>query len=218
MKYRLHSFLILTIVTIFIISFFANENIQASVRHLNQSDSVITPENTAKKNSIEKVLFWVDSLKPWLKKNGYSTQLIFVANMNLPMYVKRFYAVHPEKDSILYSCLMAHGNGGGSTLDSAVFSNKPGSKCTSLGKYRMGKSLFGVYGKGYFLDGLDITNNNARKRWVVWHYYTPQTSEENAHFYYYSEGCPLLSKKDFDYCDTALFQKETKPVLMYIGK
>lgn len=181
-------------------------------------DSTAHPYQSLKLASEKRVLHWADSLKPWLKKYQYSDELIFIADMNMPMYLNRFYAINPSKNALLYRCLMAHGNGKGSTLDSAVFSNVVGSNCTSLGKYRMGKSLVGIYGKGYFLDGLDASNNNARKRWVVWHYYIPQPSEENATSYYYSEGCPLLSKKDFDYCDSAFYQKQTKPVLMAIYK
>lgn len=156
-----------------------------------------------------------DSLYSQLLKNGYSTSLILLADMNLPMDLKRFYVIQPDSHRILHSFLVAHGKGGNSNINFADFSNKPGSLCSSPGKYLLGDTFWGEYGKGYRLHGLDATNSNAYKRLVVFHYYHPQTSEEHDYPLYYSAGCPMLSYKDFQVCD-ALIKKEKKPVLMFI--
>ncbi|MBL7812624.1 MAG: murein L,D-transpeptidase catalytic domain family protein [Bacteroidetes bacterium] len=170
-----------------------------------------------KSRSINRALHVADSLKPWLLANGYSTSLIFIADVRLSMDLKRFYAIQPDSQRLLHSAIMAHGRGKGSRMDSAVFSNVVGSLCTSEGRYRIGDSMWGEYGKGYRLHGLDPTNNNALKRLVVFHYYEPLTSEEHSDPLIYSSGCPMLATVDFRHCD-ALIQQEKKPVLMVIYK
>lgn len=175
----------------------------------------VSVEAARKNASRSKAIHVADSLTPYLKQKGYSTSLILLADMSLPMDVKRFYVIKPDSQKILNSFLIAHGKGGNSTIDFAAFSNAPGSLCSSPGKYLIGDTFWGEYGKGYRLHGLDATNNNAVKRLVVFHYFLPQTSEEHDYPLYYSAGCPMLSLKDFQYCDARL-KKETKPVLMFI--
>ncbi len=187
--------------------------------------SYITTANATSKNSLEdrkfisakRALDSAHKTLTWLKKNGYSTNLIFLADMKLNMDVKRFYVIQPDSNRMLATFLVAHGSGKGSTGDSVVCSNIPGSLCTSIGKYQLGKTLMGEYGKGYWMDGLEKTNNNARKRLIVFHYYLLQTTEEFGGHNYFSSGCPMLAKSSFDFCDS-LIQKEGKPVLMWIYK
>lgn len=70
----------------------------------------------------------------------------------------------------VYSGAVLHGNGKGNTPRKPVFSNEPGSKCSSLG-------LFKVTGKrtmsnGYpclTLQGLSPTNSNAEARGILIH-------------------------------------------------
>lgn len=175
----------------------------------------ISAEALMKLKSENQALDSAKSLKKWLQNNGYSTSLIFLADMKLPMDVKRFYVIHLDSNKILQSFLVAHGSGLGSNNDSVVFSNAPGSLCTSFGKYILGKELYGEYGKGYWMDGLEKTNNNARKRFIVFHYYLLQTTQEHAEHNYFSFGCPMIAKSSFDFCDN-LIKKEIKPVVMYI--
>lgn len=170
-------------------------------------------KNVSRKNALDTA----KTLLPWLQKNGYSTRLLFLADMNLSMQVKRFYVINPDSMTIMNSFLVAHGSGMGSTHDSVVFSNTPGSLCTSKGKYKLGGTLYGEYGKGYYMDGLESCNSNARKRLIVFHYYTPQTTEEYHERNFFSFGCPMIAQSSFDYCDS-LIQREKKPVLMYIYK
>lgn len=170
-----------------------------------------------KLKSVLRALDSAKSIKHWLKKQGYSTSVVFMADMNLSMYIKRFYVINVDSGILLNTFLVAHGSGLGSTSDSVVFSNKPGSLCSSKGKYKLGETMRGEYGKGYWLDGLDKTNNNARRRLVVFHYYLPQTTQEYSPGNYFSSGCPMIAKSSFDFCDS-LIKQETKPVILYIYK
>ncbi|MCC7298320.1 MAG: murein L,D-transpeptidase catalytic domain family protein [Bacteroidia bacterium] len=167
--------------------------------------------------SAKKAQNYIDSMRPWLDENGYSTSLLFVADMDLNMNVKRFYAVNPDNKKLLNSFLVAHGSGGGSTIDNAVLSNVSGSSCTSEGKYRIGDSYMGNYGKGYRLHGLDHTNDNALKRAIVLHAYRDQTTEEYGSPNYFSAGCPMLAKESFAWVDS-MIQEQEKPVVLVIYK
>ena len=174
-----------------------------------------TADKIAKESSLKTAIHFADSLRHFLKRNGYSSRLIFIADMNLHMFVNRFYAINPDSSKVLGTFLVAHGRGGRSKWDSVAFSNVPGSLCTSKGRYKIGNSYYGEFGKGYKLFGLDATNNNAFKRLVVFHSYFDQTESEYSKPNYMSSGCPMLAPKSFYFCDS-LVQKEKKPVMMVI--
>jgi hypothetical protein len=50
-----------------------------------------------------------------------------------------------------------------------TYSNSAGSNCTSLGRYKIGKSYTGQFGLAFRLYGLDKSNSNASSRFVVLH-------------------------------------------------
>jgi hypothetical protein len=172
-------------------------------------------DKISKENSISNAVKFADSMRPILRKSGFSSRLLFVADMGLHMHIKRFYVVRMDSSKVIKSFLVAHGQGGGSTWDSVVFSNVPGSLCSSKGRYKIGTSYYGNFGKGYRLHGLDKTNNNALKRLVVFHAFNTQTEAEYGRPNYMSSGCPMLAPKSFAYCDS-LIQLEKKPVMMVI--
>lgn len=96
---------------------------------------------------------------------------------------------------IIYSSVVQHGNGGGSTKEKPVFSNRIGSNCSSLGLYKI--TSFGKM-KSFPVDcfrlkGLSSTNSNAEKRGIVIHptlssslpfkmHYLPLTDENHGCF------------------------------------
>lgn len=168
-----------------------------------------------KNYSAAKAQKFIDSLRDWLHDNDYSTSLLFVADMGLHMNIQRFYVVNPDSQKLLKSFLVAHGSGGGSTVNRPVFSNTPGSLCTSLGRYKIGEKYNGNFGESYRLHGLDRTNNKAFERAIVFHSYKDQTEEEYGSPNYFSSGCPMIAKRSFAYCDS-LIQLEEKPVIMVI--
>jgi L,D-transpeptidase catalytic domain len=181
------------------------------------SDYEMVADRYEKSQSAAKAQNYIDSMRDWLEENGYSTELMFVADMSLRMNIKRFYAVNPDSQKLLKAFIVAHGSGGGSTLSNAVFSNIPGSLCTSEGRYRIGDPYTGNYGKSYRLHGLDRTNSNALSRLIVFHSYRDQTDKEYSGPNYFSSGCPMVAKSSFNYCDS-LIQLQNKPVLMVIYK
>jgi hypothetical protein len=78
------------------------------------------------------------------------------------------------------------------------FSNAPGSLATSNGTYTTGEYYHGKYGLSMRLDGLDWTNNNARRRAIVVHnawYAEPGVVDEHGKLGR-SEGCFAFSRRD----------------------
>lgn len=170
-----------------------------------------------KKQSAMRAQEYVDSTRDWLEENGYSTELLFIADMSLHMNLKRFYVVNPDSQKLLNSFLVAHGSGGKSTVSNAVFSNVPGSYCSSQGRYRIGETYDGKFGRSYRLHGLDASNSNAYDRSIVFHAFLDQTDKEYGTPNYFSSGCPMVSHNAFDYCDS-LIQLQDKPVMLVIYK
>lgn len=155
------------------------------------------------------------SIKEFVRLNDYNSGICFLINMSLPSGYKRFFIYDLKKDSVVNAGLVTHGNCYQYWLEGRRYSNKVGSGCTSLGKYRVGKSYFGRFGLAYKLYGLDSTNNNALKRFVVMHSHTCVPDEATTDDICQSNGCPTVSPF-FLRTLQAIVDKSPKPLLLYI--
>lgn len=144
------------------------------------------------------------ALKQYAIENGYDTGYAFLVNISLKSGKKRFYVVNLETMTIDNSGLVAHGRGDERFTFDKYFSNNPGSNCTSLGRYKIGKSYEGQFGLAYKLHGLDSSNNNAFRRFVVLHAMGCISYEETNVPICQSEGCPAVAPQ---------FLEEIKPVI-----
>lgn len=157
-------------------------------------------------------------LKDYLKKNvKYNQKFAILIDMRKPSQYKRFYVMNMDSMSLISSGLVSHGSGSETgTMDSLQFSNTPNSYMTSLGKYKIGSSYIGNFGKSYKLHGLEASNNKAFDRYVVLHRYSCVPDEEQTYPICHSLGCPMLSENYFEEVE-ALFQKQTnKNILLEI--
>ena len=111
------------------------------------------------------------TLKQYCKKNQYSTSFACILDMNQHSGKKRFYIYDFDKDTIACAGLVAHGSCNEYYLSDAKFNNKVGCGCSAYGRYRIGNSYSGRFGKAYKLYGLDTSNNNAFERNIVLHAY-----------------------------------------------
>jgi L,D-transpeptidase catalytic domain len=149
-------------------------------------------------------------LKAYAAKNKCNQQYAFVIDMRIPSFKKRFFVYDIKKDSLLLSGLVAHGTGSETFKGELVFSNIPDSRCTSLGKYKIGVSYKGMYGLSYRLHGLDTTNNKALTRAIVLHGNSCVPDEEEYEYpICFSYGCPMVSSN---------FLKKLKPYIDKQGK
>lgn len=108
----------------------------------------------------------------YCEENGYSTEYCLLVDYGRHSGRVRFFLWNFDKGKPVLKSLCAHGYGNGSTARRPVFSNDPGSFCSSLGHYRVGKekTMSKPMGrKALLLYGRDKTNSNALNRGILIH-------------------------------------------------
>ena len=135
--------------------------------------------------------------------------------MSLASGQNRFFVYNINKDSIQQSGLVTHGRCNQMWLEGRKYSNEPGCGCSSLGKYKIGNSYQGTFGLAYKLYGLDKTNNNAFKRFVVLHSHDCVPEKEVKDEICQSDGCPTVSPP-FLLQLKSIINNSSKPVLLWI--
>ena len=157
-----------------------------------------------------------DSLKLFASKNRFNTSIFFLIDMNIESGRNRFFVFDIKKDSVIMQGLVTHGRCNQSWLNGRKFGNAVGCGCTSLGKYKIGHNYSGRFGLAYKLYGLDTTNNNAFKRYVVLHAH--ECVPEREIFpdpICQSDGCPTVSPGFLSKL-SSIIQQSPKPILLLI--
>jgi hypothetical protein len=172
---------------------------------------------TVVKNNAASLAISPMGLKKYLKTNNFNTTHCFLIDMNIESGKKRFFVYNLLKDSVEIAGLVTHGSGTEGS-DTIQFSNQPNSLCTSLGKYKIGKSYNGKFGLAYKLYGLEKSNSNAFNRFVVLHSHSCVPSGEvYPHNICVSWGCPTVAPSFLMQLQTYI-DKSTKPILLEIRK
>jgi len=153
--------------------------------------------------------------KGFAKKNHFEPSFCFLIDMSLPANHKRFFIFDLERDSIQNSGLVTHGNCNQYWLEGRKYGNQPGCGCTSLGKYKVGNSYNGKFGLAFKLHGLDQTNSNAYKRYVVLHSHSCVPETEVAEEICQSNGCPTIAAQFLKQLEV-MIKKQRQPVLLWI--
>ena len=180
-------------------------------------DTSFNQINTKLKHASLRLKQKVIEAKNYVVPNGFNESIVFLIDMSIPSGKKRFFVYNLKKDSIETSSLVAHGAGSDVGSDVLVFSNKVNSNATSLGRYKIGSSYFGLFGLSYRLYGLDSSNSNAFIRKVVLHSHKAVTDTEcyPYHVGFESAGCPTVSPS-FLKILTKYIANSTKPILLHI--
>jgi hypothetical protein len=112
--------------------------------------------------------------------------------------------------------LVTHGSGKSGLPEGArEYSNVEGSLLSSLGKYKTGKSYQGQFGLAYKLYGLEATNGNAYKRFIVLHGHECVPDKETDDLLCQSWGCPTVSPAFLTQLK-AVIDASDKPLLLWI--
>jgi len=173
---------------------------------------------TISKNEIisKKIGIKATLLKEYIQTNNFSNEFCFLIDMSLHSGQKRFFIYNLQEDSIIHSGLVAHGSCNTTYLQKPNFSNTVSSGCSSLGKFKIGYSYKGQFGKAYKLFGLDKSNSNAFERAVVLHAYKCVPDEEvYPDRMCNSLGCPMVSYQFLEKA-SEIIDTESKPVLLWI--
>ena len=158
-----------------------------------------------------------EAAKSYLKAHSnFNQRYAILIDMHMNSGKKRLFVYDLDSMKVVSSGLVAHGSGSNTEYrDSLVFSNVPNSYCTSIGKYKIGASYIGNFGKSYKLHGLDATNNKAFERLVVLHRYSCVPDIEQPYEICNSLGCPMVSENYFLELDKYI-AASSKPLLLEI--
>ncbi|WP_348635883.1 murein L,D-transpeptidase catalytic domain-containing protein [Chryseobacterium scophthalmum] len=157
------------------------------------------------------------------KSKKMNTDFCILIDMSLHSGLSRFIIWDFKEQKISNKYLVGHGCGSNSwssdgSKDDPKFSNEDGSHLSALGKYQLGergRSDWGIHVK-YLMHGLEETNNNALKRFIVFHSWELMSDEE-----IYPKGspegwgCPTISNNAMKELDP-IIQNSEKPLLMWI--
>ncbi len=168
--------------------------------------------------SVKKYTVEVEHIQQFAKQKGYNQDIAFMVDYSLHSGYQRFFVVDLKKSKIIKKGLVCHGGAKGKNNSGipTVFGNVNESHCTSLGMAVVGKRDYSSWGKNYkyWLDGLEKSNSNMRKRVVVLHAWE---GVEDKNIYpdalAVSWGCPTVSVQFLDDLDVIL--KEHDKVLLY---
>jgi hypothetical protein len=159
----------------------------------------------------------INEVKRLIESNSkYNRRFAFFIDMKVPSGKNRFFVYDLKTNKIIDKGLVAHGSGSETGIKGKLkFSNIPNSLSTSIGKYYIGNSYQGKFGKAYKLYGLDQTNSNAFKRDIVFHYYYDVPYKEQNGYICNSYGCPMVNRKYFDRMSKIIDDSESN-ILMSI--
>lgn len=158
----------------------------------------------------------IQSAVNYAKNEGLDTDYAFFINMKKASGSRRFYTIHLKTGELLHAGLVAHGRCNKSWLNGRQYGNEIGCGCSSLGRYKVGNAYKGRFGLAYKLHGLDNTNSNAYKRFVVLHAHVcvPYNEVSPAPICQ-SDGCPTVAPEYLQELKTVI-DKARKPVLLWI--
>lgn len=111
---------------------------------------------------------------------------------------QRFFLIDIEKKELVHKSIVAHGRNTGSH-QAKYFSNEVGSYKSSIGFFKTAETYFGKHGLSLRLDGLEYSNDNARKRAIVIHAadYVSYGFIKKFGRLGRSLGCPSLPKENY---------------------
>jgi hypothetical protein len=159
----------------------------------------------------------VKTIKEFLAaKPNYSSEIVFLVDMKIMSGRNRFFIYDLSKNEVIDEGLVAHGVGSETGVQNTLkFSNVNNSLATSLGKYSIGESYSGQFGKAYKLYGLDKSNSNAFLRNIVLHKYSKMPYEEQIEPVCNSYGCPMVNETYYKRIEKILDASE-KDILLNI--
>ena len=165
---------------------------------------------------IKKLMSHGDEAKQFVKKYDFNNSVCLLIDMSIESGQNRLFLYDLSKDSVLDKGLVTHGRCNEVWLSGRKYDNKVGSGCTSLGKYKIGHAYKGRFGLAYKLNGLDSTNSNAFKRYVVLHAHECVPDHEVQPYpICQSDGCPTVSKR-FLMELAGVIDTSSQPVLLWI--
>lgn len=163
----------------------------------------------------QKIKLKAKKLKQFCQQKGYNQQYGFIADFSISSNKYRFFVYNFPKDSIVAKGLVAHGSCNSIYLSEPKFKNEVGCGCSTKGRYKIGYSYMGKFGKAYKLYGLDSSNNLAFDRNIVLHGYDCVPNSESNMLLCNSLGCPMVSYNFLEKLGNYI-SSSAKPIILWI--
>ena len=152
------------------------------------------------------------------KRHNMNEHYALFVDYGIPSGAPRLFVWDFHQKKIVASTYVMHGPGGGSTDERPVFSNKPGSECSSLGRFLVTKEHGYSLKRSFRLKGIDLDNQSSYARglmihssyWVdkwCWKKYIPLHRASCL-------GCVTVSSRGMNYL-WPFINKEKKPLLLW---
>lgn len=183
----------------------------------NNKEKPLTTTNSKPVYSYEeKLKSEITEIRRFLGKSAkYNSDVAFFLDMRIESGKNRFFIYDLKHNKLINKGLVGHGSGSETGIPGKLqFSNVKNSNSSSLGKYAIGSSYSGRFGKAYKLYGLDKTNSNAFDRNVVLHKYADVPFEEQIKPICNSLGCPMVNEKFFGVIEKTIDTSKKKIILV----
>jgi len=152
------------------------------------------------------------------KRHHLNEHYALFVDYGIPSGTPRLFVWDFQKQKVVASTYVMHGPGGGSTDERPRFSNRPGSKCSALGRFLVTKEHGRRNKRGFRMKGLDMDNQSAYNRglmihgvrWVdlhCWKRYIPMNGK-------CCQGCVTVSIRGMNYL-WKLVNSEEKKLLLW---
>lgn len=169
-------------------------------------------DEAIKSEKLETAVIAVEKLL--ISNTNYNKEFGFFIDMRIPSMKNRFFVYDFKLKKIIDTGIVAHGSGSETGIGGQLkFSNINNSLSTSLGKYSIGHSYNGKFGKAYKLYGLDETNSNAFSRNIVLHKFEDVPYDEQESYICNSHGCPMVNEKFYSRLEKIIDASDKKIIL-----
>ena len=152
------------------------------------------------------------------RRHNMNEHYALFVDYGIPSGLPRLFVWDFHQKKVIASTYVMHGPGGGSTDKKPRFSNRPGSECSSLGRFYVTKEHGSRLKYSFRLKGMDINNQTAfarglmihGARWVdnwCWKKYIPLNRN-------CCQGCVTVSSRGMHYL-WSLVYREKKALLLW---
>ena len=145
-------------------------------------------------------------------KPGYNQRIAFYLDLTRPSGQPRFFVLDLPHGRVLARGLCASGRT--DAQGRVLYSNVPDSHCSSRGLAKVTTAYTGRFGRAYKLVGLQASNRNVFRRFIVLHAHGCVPTEPQPDPICLSQGCPTVSP-EFLVTLSRYLDRSPQPILLY---
>ena len=179
---------------------------------------LFSPGRIAGNSRFPEMEYRAEKALQYAERKGLNDNYCLFLDYSIPSGKPRLFVWSFAENRVVYSAYAMHGPGKGSTDETPVFSNVPGSKCSSVGRFEVTRDRGTRNKSGLRLKGLERSNNCAYGRGIMihssryvdankWRKFIPLNAKS-------CQGCVTVSTRDMAYINK-LVGKEKDNLLLW---